>query len=90
LGAKHALKPLNIKDPEAYELATDIATHTGKSLTRVVVDALRHEKLRVVPRTLDVAKIQSILAEAHALPDVDSRPLAETMNDFYDEHGLPR
>ena len=36
--------PLNIKDPEAYQLASEIARHTGKTLTRVVVDALKHER----------------------------------------------
>jgi hypothetical protein len=83
-------KPLNIKDSEAYDLATAIADHTGKSLTRVVIDALRHEKQRVVPRVVDKGKLKAILEHAHALPDLDPRPSSEIMNDLYDEHGLPR
>jgi hypothetical protein len=80
--------PLNIKDPEAYRLASLIAEHTGKTLTRVVLDALRHEKARILPRKWDGEKIASILAKAHALPDRDRRPVREIENDLYNEQGL--
>lgn len=84
--------PLNIKDPEAYELASDIAQTTGKSLTRVVIDALRREKqmLRTAPEPIDMAKVRAILAELHAMPEVDSRSPDEILNDLYDQNGLPR
>jgi hypothetical protein len=87
---KPTAKPLNIKNGEAYSLATAIAEHTGKNLTRVVVDALRHEKQRVVPRAVDRRKLDTVLKQAHALPDLDPRSSSEIMNDLYDEHGLPR
>lgn len=49
--------PLNIKDPSAYQLATEIAEVTGKSLTRVVVDSLQHEKERLLQeRRIDVKR----------------------------------
>ena len=82
--------PLNIKDPEAYQLASLIARQTGKSLTRVVVDALRHEKDRLVPRNIDRVKAGEVLARAHALPDVDDRPSAEIVADLYDNRGMWR
>ncbi len=79
--------PLNIKDPEAYELARQIADHTGKSLTRVVVDALRQEKDRVLPRRVDRDAIRKLLAHAHSLPERDPRSSSEILADMYDEHG---
>lgn len=80
--------PLNIKNAEAYRLASEIARHTGKSLTRVVVDALRAEKERLVPRNPDRAKLRRILKQAHGLPDLDGRPAQDVLADFYDERGL--
>ena len=57
--------PLNIKDPEAYQLASEIAQHTGKTLTRVVVDALKHEKeaLKPASQEIDMAKVHELLAK---------------------------
>jgi hypothetical protein len=81
---------LNIKDAEAYQLASEIAEHTGKGLTRVVVDALRHEKQRILPRKIDRAKVDAILAEAHALPDLDARSGDELIADLYEQNGLPK
>lgn len=84
--------PLNIKDPEAYQLASEIARHTGKTLTRVVVDALKHEKetLKPVPPEIDMGKVREILAHMHALPELDPRSAEEILEDLYDEHGLPK
>jgi antitoxin VapB len=54
--------PLNIKDPVAYELASEIAEATGKSLTRVVVDSLRNEKARLIKqREIDRKKVSEII-----------------------------
>ncbi len=80
--------PLNIKNAEAYRLASEIAQHTGKSLTRVVLDALRAEKTRVVPRKPDRVKLRKTLRQAHALPDRDARSTAEILADLYDQRGL--
>lgn len=56
--------PLNIKDPQAYQLASEIARYTGKTLTRVVVDALKHEKeaLKSMPQEIDITRVHSILS----------------------------
>lgn len=83
--------PLNIKDPEAYELASEIAQHTGKSLTRVVVDALRHEKesLKRAPARIDMAKVRAILKRFDQGP-APKRRVAEIFDELYDERGLPR
>ncbi len=80
--------PLNIKNGEAYRLASEIAGQTGKSLTRVVLDALRAEKDRMVPRKSDRAKLRKILKQAHALPDLDTRPASKILAGMYDQRGL--
>lgn len=87
-----AATPLNIKDPEAYHLAAEIAQLTGKTLTRVVVDALRHERqaLKTPPEQIDMWKVEQILTRLHSMADVDSRPASEIVGEMYDEHGLPR
>jgi antitoxin VapB len=79
--------PLNIKDPEAYQLASEIARHTGKTLTRVVVDALRHEKeaLKAAPQEIDMTKVAAILARFDR--QRQPWPVDEIL---YDERGLPR
>lgn len=80
---------LNIKDPECYRLAAEIAQATGRSLTRVVRDALEAERVRTVdPPPRDMAKIKEILREMDALPAVDPRPIEEIIGDFYEENGL--
>jgi antitoxin VapB len=84
--------PLNIKDPEAYQLASEIAQLTGKTLTRVVVDALKHEKemLKPASQEIDMTKVYQILAQMHAMPEADPRSVEEIIGDMYDEQGLPK
>lgn len=86
--SKMAEPPLNIKNSEAYRLASEIAEHTGKSLTRVVVDALRAEKDRIIQKKPDPAKLRKILKQVHALPDLDKRSGGEILADLYDQRGL--
>ncbi len=81
---------LEIEDPEAYDLAAAIAERTGKSLTRVVVEALRQEKDRLLPDAWDQEEIDAILARVDALPDLDSRSPEEIAASLYDERGLIR
>jgi antitoxin VapB len=83
-------KPLNIKNEEAYRVASEIAEHTGKSLTRVVLEALRAEKDRVAPRKPDQSRIRRILKQAHSLPDLDPRSGREILDGLYDERGFWR
>jgi antitoxin VapB len=79
-------KPLNIKDPEAYQLASELARLTGKPLTRVVVEALRHELARQRPRRVDMDKARATLARIHAMPIIDDRSAEEILG--YDERGM--
>ena len=81
---------MNIKDPEVYRLASEIAAATGKSLTRVVRDALETEHRRIVCRKVDPERISRILAEMDVLPVLDNRPIEEIVGDLYDDNGLPK
>ena len=56
---------LNIKDPEAHALASELARRTGQTLTKVVTDSLRErlarersaasDQQRLVSRVLEIA-----------------------------------
>jgi antitoxin VapB len=81
---------LNIKDPEAYRLARELADRTGQTLTAAVTESLRdrlaalrrrHDRTRA---RADVADIQALVA---SLPDQDPRDPDEILG--YDERGLP-
>lgn len=78
---------LNIKNPEAYQLASALSQATGRSLTRVVVDALRAETERLLPRPVDMDKVRAILARFDAMIVRDPRSAQEVANDLYDERG---
>jgi antitoxin VapB len=81
---------LNIKNPQADELAHRLAAATGESLTEAVIAALR-DRLAAVQRPreravllADVGKIQAFVA---SLPNRDTRTADEILG--YDEFGLP-
>jgi antitoxin VapB len=81
---------LNIKNPEARRLATELAELTGASVTQAVTTALR-EKLerekRKASREGLAERLLEIGREASKLPVIDPRSLEEML---YDEFGLPK
>jgi antitoxin VapB len=81
---------LNIKDPEAHELARKLAERTGETMTRAVTEALR-ERLARVSRarrsenaTEDFLAIGRRCAETLKSTPVDHGTL------LYDSRGLPK
>lgn len=85
---------LNIKNPEAYRLAKELADATGESLTQAIIESMRErlERLRV-DHDADVgARTQRILELGAAIRD--NAPPGYFEQDFdellYDERGLPR
>ncbi len=79
---------LNIKNPEAHELAQKLADMTGESLTETVIQALRarlaeEEKRRGVEER--VAEIKALVAQIPPGSFGDS-----SCDDLYDEDGLPK
>ena len=82
---------LHVRHPEADRLARRLAKTTGKSLTEVVIEALRdkwqREQRRVTfPRLKD--EIMAISRRAAALPRCTGGSADEIID--YDERGLPR
>jgi antitoxin VapB len=81
---------LNIKSPEAHELAAELARLTGESMTKAVTEAIR-ERLKREKRKHDedklFAELMEIAEQCAAYPRRDNRSLEDFL---YDERGLPR
>ena len=83
---------LNIKNPEAHRLATELARHTGESLTEAVTQALREKLARVKSRKPDTKLMDDILrigrdCAKRLSPEVRNLDHGEYL---YDEKGLPK
>jgi antitoxin VapB len=85
------LTPLNIKDPEVYQMARKLAELTGQSMTEVVRQSLRDRLAREQRRKLSphvMERLREISDLCAALPVLDNRTEDEILG--YDEHGIPR
>jgi antitoxin VapB len=81
---------LNIRNPEAEQLAADLAKLTGETKTQAVTKALRERLERIKrPRTRRrlADELDEIAKHCAALPVLDNRSDEEILG--YDEHGLP-
>ena len=82
---------LNIRNPEAEELAETLAELTGETKTQVVTKAPR-DRLERVRRRLSGRRLADELDEialhSASLPVLDARDADEILG--YDEFGLPR
>ena len=81
---------LNIKNEDAYRLASRLSELTGESLTSVVVKALRAELGRL-ERERDVeAEVDRIMAIAKEIRAHMHEPVSSNTSWMYDEDGLPK
>ena len=84
--------PLSIKDPEADQLARNLAQRTGETITQAVITALRERLTREQRKdeTIEnlVEEIMDIGKHCAALPLLDARSADEIIG--YDERGLPQ
>ncbi|HUP19366.1 MAG TPA: type II toxin-antitoxin system VapB family antitoxin [Gemmatimonadota bacterium] len=82
--------PLSIKNPEADELARELARETGESITDAVIGALR-ERLRKVRGARGPARLSDelrvIRERCATYPVLDDRPADEILG--YGEAGVP-
>ena len=81
---------LNIRNPEAEQLAAELARITGETKTAAVARALRDQLARVRRERSGVGLADRLVAigrECAALPVLDDRTPEEVLG--YDEHGLP-
>jgi antitoxin VapB len=82
---------LNIRNPEAEQLATELARQTGETKTEALVKALRDRLVRVRrerSRRRLADELEEIAEHCASLPVLDDRPAEEILG--YDEAGLPR
>lgn len=77
---------LNIKDPEVYRLARELARRRDTSMTGAIRDALTEalQRTRLTPEE-KVRRMEEIALRAAAKPG----PYL-TDDDLYDDRGLPR
>jgi antitoxin VapB len=82
--------PLNVKNQEADELARELARRTGRSITDVIIIALREmlirERARAECRPLR-EELEEISRRCSSLPDLDRRTPEEIIG--FDECGVP-
>lgn len=82
--------PISIKNPRTEELARELASRTGESITEAVTVAVR-ERLATLERPDSSLaarrRVERMLEELDALPDLDVRSPDEILG--YDEQGLP-
>lgn len=83
---------LNIKDPEAHELARKLAAATGETLTRAVVESLRERLNRVSRRGERKATAEDLLEIGRRFAARMTEPghSLDHGDLLYDEYGLPR
>jgi len=80
---------LNIKDPEAHQLARAIARITGENMTRVVKEALRERYARIELRK-GKASVEELLAIADRATAHVKRPYVDHADLLYDDNGLAK
>lgn len=82
---------LNIRNPEAENLAAELARQVGETKTEAVIKALRDRLARVrrerSGRSL-VDDLEEIAIHCASLPVLDGRSADEILG--YDEDGMPR
>jgi antitoxin VapB len=80
---------LNIKNPEAHKIATELARLRGVSASQAVLDAVRNDLEREKKLRREVVLASELVeigkrCAAHVQGPVDLDEL------LYDEHGLPK
>lgn len=82
---------LNLRNPEAEQLAAELARQTGETKTNAVIKALRDRLDRVrrerTQRSL-ADELEEIADSCARLPVLDTRSADDILG--YDENGLPR
>lgn len=81
---------LNIKDPEAHELAAALAAATGETMTKAITRALRERLERVRRQQRPDAIAAELLAiGARCAANLSGKPV-EHGELLYDQMGLPK
>lgn len=83
---------LNIKNAEAYDLASELARMTGRSMTTVVLEALRQQRDEVLRQQQKAARVQELMAIAQRCAAHITQPAQAVDHGdlLYDAHGMPQ
>ena len=82
--------PLNIKDPEVYQMARQLADLSGETLTEAVRKSLRQRLMREQygkRSRFEIERLREIADRVAALPVLDDQTDDEIIG--YDERGVP-
>ena len=83
---------LNIKNAEAYDLASELARLTGRSMTTVVLEALRQRRAELLRQEQKDVRVQELMAIAQRCAAHITQP-AQAVNHgdmLYDARGMPQ
>lgn len=81
---------LNIKDPEAHELARLLAERTGETMTRAVTEALRERLERLTRTHRPETAAQDLLAIGRRCASTLKGKPVDHGSFLYDDRGLPK
>lgn len=81
---------LNVKDPEAHQLARALQRETGETMTRAVTEALRERLERVRRRKQPEATAAELLAIGKRCAGALTGRPVDHGRMLYDKRGLPR
>jgi antitoxin VapB len=81
---------LNIKDPEAHELARKLAHKTGETMTRAVTEALRERLARVNREHQQSTAAEDLLAIGRRCAASLKGKALDHATLLYDDQGLPK
>ena len=79
---------MNIKNAEAYAIATELAEREGVSLTQAVLEALRAQKAKLV-REKKIEELMEFARETAAMMSPETLAF-DIDTELYDEFGLPK
>jgi antitoxin VapB len=81
---------LNIKDPQAHELARKLAERTGETMTRAVTEALRERLARLTRADKQESAADELLAIGRRCAATLKGKPVDHGSLLYDERGLPK
>jgi antitoxin VapB len=81
---------LNIKDPEAHELARKLAARTGETMTRAVTEALRERLARLTRDLKRETTADDLLAIGRRCAATLKGKPVDHGSLLYDARGLPK
>jgi antitoxin VapB len=81
---------LNIKDPEAHQLARELSKATGETMTQAVTNALRERLARLGrSRKADATAAELLAIGRRCAANLNATPIDHDAL-LYDENGLPK